>query len=102
VDCSNHIILSGAAANYPTTAMPLKKINYEPSTVTTTTTEALSDYFTFTDTDANQCGPVTCSVYDSGCSNAYSGTEISIDGSNNIIFKHDVALGWGLTSALVP
>ena len=102
MDCDTHIVYSGLAANYPGTAMPVKQIYYDPSTTTTVVTEALSGYFTFTDTNAKLCGAVTCSVYAPGCINAYSGGHITIDASNNIIFDQNVALGWGLTSALIP
>ena len=100
-DCTDHISLSGLAASYPGTAMPVKKIYYDADVSTTTTTDDLTNYFTFTDTGASQCGAVTCTLHDSGCLNAYSGGHVSIDASNNLVFDHNVALGWGLTTALV-
>ena len=83
--------------------MPVKKIYYDADLTTTTTSDALTNYFTFSDVTATPagCGAVTCSVYDSGCSSAFSGGHITIDASNNLVFDHNVALGWGLTTALV-
>jgi len=77
-----------------------KLINYDSTTPTTL--EALTGYFTFSDATAEPagCGAVTCSLYDFGCSTTYSGGHISIDSSNNIIFDHNVALGWGITTAV--
>ena len=102
-DCSTHIILSGLAASYPGTAMPVKKIYYDADLTTTTTSDALENYFTFSDVTASPagCGAVTCTVYDAGCLSAYTGGHITIDASNNLVLDHNVGLGWGLTTALV-
>jgi hypothetical protein len=82
--------------------MPVKKIYYDTSG--TTTSDDLTNYFTFTDTGAtpNGCGAVTCTLHDSGCVNAFSGSHISIDSSNNLVLDHNVPLGWGLTTTLTP